>query len=177
MLEWGLLPAWAKNRTASRCPINVRAETVAEKPMFRDILRRRRCAVPIDGYYEWRTTSHGKVPFWFHLKSGEPFFLAGLWDCWHKGKPDAVESYILVTTESNELAAKVHDRMPVMLRAPDMPRWLSPSLTRPEDVHDLLGPYSPDEMAAHAVSRRVNKPENERPELIQLDESAKELWS
>ena len=88
-----------------------------------------------------------------------------------------VESYILVTTEPNELAAKVHDRMPVMLRAPDMPRWLSPSLTRPEDVHDLLGPHSPDEMAAHAVSRRVNKPENERPELIQLDESAKEPWS
>jgi hypothetical protein len=80
--------------------------------MFRDVLRERRCVVPIDGYYEWRTTSSGKVPFWFYLKTGEPFFLAGLWDCWHEGKPDALASYILMTTEPNELAAKVHDRMP-----------------------------------------------------------------
>ena len=78
LLEWGLLPSWAKNRNATRRPINARAETVAEKPMFRDLLRSRRCVVPADGYYEWRTTSSGKVPFWFRLKSEEPLFLAGL---------------------------------------------------------------------------------------------------
>ncbi len=71
---WGLLPAWAKNRNANRRPINARADTVAEKPIFRDLLRERRCAVPIDGYYEWRTTTSGKVPFWFYLKAREPFF-------------------------------------------------------------------------------------------------------
>ena len=97
--------------------------------MFRDLLRTRRCAVPIDGYYEWRTTSSRKVPFWFYLKSGEPFFLVGLWDCWHEGKPDAVSSYLLMTTEPNELTAKVHDRMPVMLHARDVPRWLDPAAT------------------------------------------------
>ena len=176
LLEWGLLPWWAKSRTGSRRPINARAETVAEKSMFRDLLLERRCVVPIDGYYEWRTTSSGKVPFWFSLKSGEPIFLAGLWDCWHKGQPDAIASYILMTTEPNKLAATVHDRMPVLLNARDVPRWLDPSLTDTATVKDLLSPYPADEMAARPVSRRVNAPENEGPELIEVDNSARELW-
>ena len=175
--HWGLLPSYTKNPKSSRRPINARAETVAEKPMFRDLLRARRCAVPIDGYYEWRTTSSGKVPFWFHLKSGEPFFLAGLWDCWHAGKPDALASYILMTTQPNEVAAKVHDRMPVLLHARDVPRWLDPALTEPEAVADLLRPYPANEMQARPVSRRVSNPDNEGRELIVLDDSVPELWS
>jgi putative SOS response-associated peptidase YedK len=171
--HWGLLPSWTKNPKSSRRPINARAETVAEKPMFRDLLRERRCAVPIDGYYEWRTTSSGKVPFWFHLKSGEPFFLAGLWDRWHAGRPDELASYILMTTEPNEVAAKVHDRMPVLLHARDVPRWLENST----NVADLLRPYPAHEMAARPVSRRVSNPDNQGPELIALDDSVPELWT
>ena len=144
-----------------------RAESVAEKPMFRDLLRERRCAVPIDGYYEWRTTSSGKAPFWFHLKSGEPFFLAGLWDRWHEGRPDELASYILMTTQPNALAAKVHDRMPVMLHARDVPRWLDPAIREPAQVLDLLGPYPADEMASRPVSRLVSNPDNEGPGLIE----------
>ena len=176
-LHWGLLPSWTKNPKSSRRPINARAETVAEKPMFRDLLRTRRCVVPIDGYYEWRTTSSGKVPFWFALKSGEPFFLAGLWDCWHEGRPDALASYILMTTEPNEVAAKVHDRMPVLLNARDVPRWLDPGLQDPAVVTDLLGPYAAVEMEARPVSRRVSNPDNEGPDLIEVDNSVPELWS
>jgi len=175
--EWGLLPYWAKDPKATRRPVNARAETVAEKPMFQHLLRRRRCAVPVDGYYEWRTTSSGKVPFWFHLKSGEPFFLAGLWDTWHARQPDAVASYILMTTEPNEVAAKVHDRMPVILHASDVARWLNPAIKEAEAVADLLRPYPGEEMEAHQVSKRVNKPENEGPELIEVDNSVRELWS
>jgi putative SOS response-associated peptidase YedK len=175
--HWGLLPSWARNPTASRRPINARAETVAEKPMFRELIRQRRCVVPIDGYYEWRTTSSGKVPFWFYLKSGEPFFLAGLWDCWHEGKPDAVASYILMTTEPNELAARVHDRMPVMLHASDVPRWLDPAIEDPSRVVDLLGPYPAEEMTSRPVSKRVSNPDSEGPELIAEDNAAPELWS
>ncbi len=171
--HWGLLPSWTKNPKSSRRPINARAETVAEKPMFRDLLRERRCVVPIDGYYEWRTTSSGKVPFWFHLKSGEPFFLAGLWDRWHAGRPDELASYILMTTQPNEVAAKVHDRMPVLLHARDVPRWLENST----DVEDLLQPYPAKEMEARPVSRRVSNPDNEGPELIALDDSVPELWT
>jgi putative SOS response-associated peptidase YedK len=133
--------------------------------------------VPIDGYYEWRTTSSGKVPFWFHLKTGEPFFLAGLWDCWHQGKSDALASYILMTTEPNELAAKVHDRMPVLLHARDVPRWLDPTVTEPDQVTDLLGPFPAAEMDSRPVSRKVSNPDNEGPELIEVDNSAPELWS
>lgn len=174
--HWGLLPSWGKNPNASRRPINARAETVAEKPMFRDLVRERRCVVPIDGYYEWRTTSSGKVPFWFYLKNGEPFFLAGLWDCWHEGKPDALASYILMTTEPNELAAKVHDRMPVMLQTRHVPRWLDPTITEPGQVVDLLGPYPADEMASRPVSKRVSNPDNEGSDLIAEDNVAPELW-
>ena len=160
--QWGLLPSWTKNPKSARRPINARAETVAERPMFRDLLRERRCAVPIDGYYEWRTTSSGKVPFWFSLKSGEP---------------DAVASYILMTTEPNTLAARVHDRMPVLLHARDVPRWLDPTLTEAEQVSALLGPYPAQEMELRPVSRRVSDPNSEGPELIRRDDSIPELWS
>jgi putative SOS response-associated peptidase YedK len=176
LLDWGLPPSWAKSKTATRRPINARADTVAEKPMFRDLLRQRRCAVPADGYYEWRTTSAGKVPFWFHLKSQEPFFFAGLWDTWHAGKPDAVSSYILMTTEPNELAATVHDRMPVLLHARDVQLWLDPTVKDPGAVTPLLRSYPAAEMVAHPVSRGVSDPNNEGPDLIQIDDSVRELW-
>jgi putative SOS response-associated peptidase YedK len=175
--HWGLLPGWTKNPKSARRPINARAESVAERPMFRDLLRQRRCVVAVDGYYEWRTTSSGKVPFWFHLKSGEPFFLAGLWDRWHGGQPDAVASYILMTTEPNELTAKVHERMPVMLHAGDVPRWLDPTKTDTDKIIDLLRAYPASEMELRPVSRRVSSPDNEGPELIQQDDSTPELWS
>jgi putative SOS response-associated peptidase YedK len=174
--HWGLVPGYTKDLKAACRPINARAETVAEKPMFRELLRRNRCAVPIDGYYEWRTTSSGKVPFWFHLKTSDPFFLAGLWDCWHRGKPDALASYLLMTTAPNEVAAKVHDRMPVLLHARDVPRWLDPSVSEPEALADLLGPYPAQEMQARPVSRRVSNPDNEGPDLVALDDSTPELW-
>lgn len=176
LLEWGLLPSWANNRNATKRPINARAETVAEKPMFRDLVRARRCVVPADGYYEWRTTSSGKVPFWFHLKDEQPFFLAGLWDSWHEGKADAVTSYILMTTEPNAIAAKVHDRMPVLLHARDVPRWLDPAVKDSDDIVGLLRPYPAEKMEARPVSRRVSDPQSEGPELIVLDDSVRELW-
>ena len=176
LLEWGLLPSWAKSRTATRRPINARAETVAERPMFRDLLRSRRCVVPADGYYEWRATSSGKVPFWFRLKSEEPFFLAGLWDSWHEAKSDAVTSYILMTTEPNEITAKVHDRMPVLLHARDVPLWLDAAVPRSDEIARLLRPYPAEEMEARPVSRRVSDPQSEGPELIEVDDSVRELW-
>jgi putative SOS response-associated peptidase YedK len=163
-LHWGLLPSWTKQAKSSRRPINARAETVAGKPMFRELLRRRRCAVPIDGYYEWRSTPSGKTPYWFRMKSAAPFFLAGLWDCWHEGQPDAVASYILMTIEPNALAAKVHHRMPVLLDARDVARWLDPGLT---EASDLLRTYPAHGMASHPVSRRVSDPDAEGPALIE----------
>ena len=162
--HWGLLPSWTRNPGSSRRPINARAETVAEKPMFRDLLKARRCVVPIDGYYEWRATPSGKLPYWFYLRSGEPFFLAGLWDCWHEGRPDALPSYILMTTQPNELAAKVHDRMPVLLHARDVARWVDPAVS---EVVDLLGPYPAGEMRLHPVSPRVSNPQSEGAALIE----------
>ena len=169
LLSWGLLPSWTKDPRSARRPINARAESVAGKPMFRDLFRRRRCAVAIDGYYEWRATPAGKIPYWFRLKTGEPLFLAGLWDCWHEGRPDALASYILMTTQPNALAARVHDRMPVLLHARDVPTWLDPAQ---DDVTKLIKPYPAEEMASHPVSRRVSDPAAEGPALIAPDRSA-----
>ena len=173
-LHWGLLASWTRDPRGARRPINARAETVADKPLFRDLLRTRRCAVPADGYYEWRATPAGKIPYWFHLKSGEPLFLAGLWDCWHEGRPDAAASYLLMTTRPNALAARVHDRMPVLLHARDVQRWLDPALADAQHVRDLLAPYPADEMASHPVSRRVSDPASDGPALIAPDRSSLE---
>ena len=123
------------------------------------------------------TTTSGKVPFWFHREDGEPLFLAGLWDLWHEGRPDALASYVLMTTAPNELAAKVHDRMPVLLHARDVPRWLEPSLHDAAQLRDLLAPYPASEMACRPVSRRVGSPRSEGPELIQPHDPAPELWA
>ncbi len=175
-LHWGLLPSSTRNPKSSRRPINARAETAAGRPMFRELLAAHRCIVPIDGYYEWRGTSSGKVPFWFRLKSGAPLFLAGLWDTWHAGRSDAFSSYLLMTTEPNELAANIHDRMPVLLHARDVPRWLDPALRDAASLVSLLGPYPAAEMSAHPVSRKVSDPLSEGPQLIECDDAAPELW-
>src|SRR5258706_10533470 len=103
--RWGLLPSWAKDPRTARTPINARAETVAEKPTFAKLLREQRCLVPADGYYEWKTTPEGKLPYWFTMASGEPFFFAGLWDQWQRdGKVEP--TFALLTTSTNELTGQ-----------------------------------------------------------------------
>lgn len=164
---WGLLPSWAKDSKSTRRPANARAETVAEKPMFRKLVRERRCLVPADGYYEWKTTPTGKIPHWFHMRSGEPFFFAGLWDEWRASHPDSIPSFTLITTNANELAQPVHDRMPVIVRPEDYRLWLDPAVMSPAEIAHVLKPYASKKMAFHQVSRRVNLSKNEGPELIE----------
>jgi putative SOS response-associated peptidase YedK len=167
--HWGLIPSWAKDPAIGNRMINARAETLAEKPAFRTALRRRRCLVPADGFYEWKKDPGGKTktPMHVRMKSGEIFAFAGLWETWHAPDGSVVPSLTLITTQPNELMSEIHDRMPVILKPQDYQRWLDPKELPPADLADLLRPYPADEMEARPVSRTVNNPKNESPDCIE----------
>jgi putative SOS response-associated peptidase YedK len=148
--------------------INARAEGLAEKPSFRVPLRRRRCLVPADGFYEWRQEGEGKPKtlMYVTLKSGEPFAFAGLWDEWHD--PDAdepIRSFTIITTEPNEVLKAIHNRMPVILPRDAYDPWLDPNERQPDRLTGLLVPYPTEVVTAYPVSRTVNIPEGVHPIL------------
>lgn len=167
--HWGLIPSWAKDRAIGNRMINARAETLAEKPAFRTALRRRRCLVPADGFYEWKKDSGGKTktPMRITMASGEVFAFAGLWDAWQAPDGSVVPSCTLITTEPNELMSDIHDRMPVILKRQDYDAWLDPAEREADELTALLKPYPASEMRAAPVSRTVNNPKNESPACIE----------
>ena len=156
LLRWGLIPHWAKQADSSYKMINARAETVAEKPAFRDPLRHRRCLIPADGYYEWKTIEGRKQPYYFSMKDGNPFCFAGLWERWQPTGGEAVESFAIITTGANARASEIHHRMPVILAPGDYAQWLDPHTTKSADVLPLLQPFSPAAMSIYPVSTLVN---------------------
>ena len=161
--HWGLIPAWAKDPSIGSRMINARVETLAEKPAFRTALRRRRCLVPADGFYEWRREPDGKTktPMYIRLKSGEPFAFAGLWETWRPPDGSELPSCTFITGPPNELVAPIHDRMVVILRPEHYQSWLDPRERHPDELLPMLTPYPADEMEAVAVSRAVNSPKND----------------
>jgi len=165
---WGLIPSWAKDPAIGARMINARAETLAEKPSFRSAYRYRRCLILSDGFYEWRAQvgSKVKVPHYIFLKSGRPFAFAGLWEDWHSPDGSQVKSTTIITTQPNELIARLHNRMPVILPPDTYARWLEPAPRQPTDMQGLLAPYPAEAMSAHPVSTLVNSPVNDRPECI-----------
>lgn len=166
-LRWGLVPFWAKDVRIGNRMINARGETVAEKPAFRQAFRRRRCLVLADGFYEWQKTATGKQPWYVARVSGEPFAMAGLWESWRDRDGDAspLETCAVITTAANETMRKLHDRMPVILDGTCITAWLDES-TDPDALRALLVPAPEGDLQAVEVSRRVNNPANEGPELI-----------
>lgn len=165
-LVWGLLPAWAKEKDRSPRPINARAETLAEKAAFRTPLERRRGIVVADGFYEWRSTPGGKVPFVFRLAPDAPFGIAGLWDVWRKGEGDPLATFAIVTTAANELVGLVHDRMPAILDAEGEALWLSGRRLTASELARCVAPHPAERMESWAVSRLVNDPKRDGPELL-----------
>lgn len=158
-LRWGLIPSWAKE--VGTGTINARSETLVEKPMFRNLLKRKRCLVIADGYYEWRTEGKAKLPLFYEVERGEPFAFAALWDSWQ-----GLETCSLITTRANELAKAVHDRMPVILHDSDYDAWLDPSVTDPAYV---LEPYEEAAMSVRPASHYVNSSRHEGPECLALE--------
>ena len=167
--HWGLIPSWSKDPSVGNRMINARAETLAEKPAFRTALRRRRCLVPADGFYEWRKDPGGKskTPMRIQMKSGDVFAFAGLWESWHAPDGSVIPSCTLITTTPNELMAGIHDRMPVILARDDYQRWLDPTERDAGELTDLLKPYPAGEMVAAPVSRTVNNPRNDSADCIE----------
>src|SRR5439155_15824792 len=140
--KWGLVPSWAEDPGIGSRMINARSETVATKPAFRSAFKKRRCLVPATGFYEWEKVGAKKLPHLFTVSDGRPFALAGLWESWHRDGEE-LESFTIVTTEANELLAKYHDRMPVIVHPNDYDLWLRGA---PQEVGAVLQPYPTDRM-------------------------------
>lgn len=166
LLRWGLIPFWAKDAKIGYSTINAKAETLATAPAFREALKRRRCLVPADGFYEWQPLdTKTKQPWAITLKDGSPFAFAGLWDTWKdKTTGQPLETYTIITTEPNELTARLHNRMPVILAPRDYERWLAPADPARLPV-DLLRPFDAALMASWKVSPAVGNVRNNSPEL------------
>lgn len=167
LMRWGLVPSWVKDEKAGYKAINARSETLVQKPMFKGLLKNKRCLVLADGFYEWQKTASGKKPMRYVLKDRAPFAFAGLWNCWQNANGQELYSFTIVTTRANELIKPVHERMPVMLKPEHEQVWLDLGLKDPEDLDDLLGPYPSELMEGYAVSPACNSPAREGPECVQ----------
>jgi putative SOS response-associated peptidase YedK len=172
MAKWGLLPHWAKDSKIAFKMINARAETLTEKPAYRNLIGKHRCLIPADGFYEWTVGSDGKKqPIHFHLPDYEMFAFAGLWTSrTDEETGEIIESCTIITTRPNELVAPVHDRMPVILPAGAEPMWLDSSISK-EHALSLLEPYPADLMLALPASTRVNSVRNDDSGLLLPDDA------
>jgi putative SOS response-associated peptidase YedK len=166
--RWGLIPGWAKDASIGNKLINARCETVAEKPSFRSALKRKRCLVLVDGYYEWKQTTKPKTPFFFHRKDRKPLALAGLWEEWTSPETgEIVRSCCLITTGPNALVGPIHDRMPVILSKEGQEQWLRPEPQDAAVLMPLLVPCADDLLDSYEVARVVNSPSNDVPACIE----------
>jgi putative SOS response-associated peptidase YedK len=181
MMRWGLLPSWSAGPKASSGPpmINARAETLAEKPMFRSAVRRRRCLIPVDGFYEWQQSAGGargkKQPYFIHRPDDGPFAFAGLWEtCTQQSRSGAgsgqltIESCTIVTTEANAALRELHERMPVVLAPCDYATWLDSKVEDPVALQHLLVPCGEEELVAEPVGTHVNRVANDDPRCVEV---------
>jgi len=166
-LKWGLVPHWAKDPGIGNRMINARSETAAKKPAFRDAFRHRRCLIPATGFYEWEKRPGGKIPHWIRREDGSPLALAGLWERWTPEVGDPVYTCTILTTDARGVAARVHPRMPVMLRGEAREVWLDAD-AEPDVLQEVLSaPDEAERLTEHPVSTAVNSPRTEGPELIE----------
>lgn len=163
-LKWGLVPSWASDRAMGSRLINARSDTLATRRSWETLLRKRRCLVLADGYYEWTSTGNTRTPMFFHLSGHRPFAMAGIWDRWD-GDGDSVESCAVITTDASPLAARYHHRMPVVLTLDAAEEWLDES-TRTRRAVELMAPYELPDLECYEVSRYVNSPANDSPDCI-----------
>ncbi|WP_257350826.1 SOS response-associated peptidase [Pseudalkalibacillus decolorationis] len=165
-LKWGLVPTWAKDPSIGNKMINSRAETVMEKPSFRNAFKRRRCLIPADGFYEWKKEGKQKQPKYIQMKNKNLFAFAGLWEKWSDENGKSLHTCTILTTKPNELMEDIHNRMPVILPKEDYSTWLEWGGSA-EGLDDLLHPYNTSEMTAHNVSTLVNSPLNDIADCIE----------
>jgi putative SOS response-associated peptidase YedK len=178
LLRWGLIPAWSKEPGGGPPMINARGESIAQKPSFRTAVRRRRCLVAADGFYEWQKSSGKtkKQPYYIHYRDDRPFAFAGLWESWSAKSPspsdamsdeaNGIESCTIVTTAASKALESIHDRMPVILEPSDYTLWLDPAVQDPAAVQQLVAANDDPNLIAEPISTHVNKVANDDPGCI-----------
>jgi len=168
--HFGLIPHWMKEKKS--VAINARAETLSQKPSFREPFKHKRCLIPVNGFYEWKREGGQKIPYWIYPGTknteGNFFALAGIWDEWkERDTGEIVTSSAIITTEPNELMRPIHDRMPVILEPEEWRLWLDPKVEEADVLQPLLDPYDAERMEAYEVSSYVNAPVHDDPRAIE----------
>ena len=169
IMKWGLVPFWAKDPKIGYKLINVRDETIFDKPMWRSVILKKRCLIPADGFYEWKapaTAKEHKQPFYIHPKQIELFSFAGVWETWKDVEGLEMRTYSIITSEPNKEMAQIHNRMPVILHQEDESSWLEPTHVTRDDIEPLLRPYEDNGLDIYKVSSDVNSTRNNEKELI-----------
>lgn len=164
-IKWGLIPSWAKDPSIGNKLINARAESILEKPSFKNSFKNKRCLVPATGFYEWKKDENTKIPYYFKPKDDSIFSFAGLYDVWVDAEGKDILSYTIITTEPNEMMKPIHNRMPVILRIEDEDKWLDLN-SKYLELIDLLKPSESETLEKYQVSSEVNNPRNNSENLI-----------
>lgn len=166
MMRWGLVPHWVRDMQSAQRPINARAESLSEKPPFKELLINRRCLVPASGFFEWKKEGSKRIPFYFHLPKAPLFAIAGLYDQWEDPEGNLLVTYTIITTEPNQLVAKIHNRMPSILLPGYEDRWLSGTPLNTTDLKEILAPFPAGEMSVYPVSSLVSSPDADDERVI-----------
>jgi len=174
-LHWGLVPFWAKDISIGSRMINARAETVSQKPSFRNAFRKRRCLIPADGFYEWKGEKGNKQPYYVSIPSGEPFSFAGLWETWtdkETGEESVYKSCTIITTAASESIREIHHRMPAILDPEFHEKWLNTDIQDPKELQVIINDGIIHNMSFYPVSKLVNSVKNNDPNCIKpVDEN------
>lgn len=175
-MQWGLIPGWLKPGEKPKvAPINARSETIAEKPMFRNLVRRRRCLVPANGFYEWKRTGGPKQPYYIHLTDQAIMLMAGLYDVREGEDGERQASYTIITGPPNQVMGSIHDRMPMIIHPDDVELWMDRDINDIAPLEPLLVPLPDREIEMYPVSTAVNSVKNNRPELMEPVATQEEL--
>jgi putative SOS response-associated peptidase YedK len=167
LVRWGLLPSWVEDPKGFSLLINARGESVNDKPAFRNAMKRRRCLIPADGFYEWQAAGARKRPFYVRAKSGKPFAFAGLWETWAGPNGEELDTAAIVTTRANKTLAAIYERMPVIVPPEAFDLWLSTNEADAETAAALIAPAPDDLLEAYEISTAVNRVANDHPKLIE----------
>ena len=167
LMRWGLLPSWVKDPKAFSVVINARGESVLDKPAFSNAMKRRRCLIPADGFYEWQATGGRKQPYYVRAKSGAPLAFAGLWETWTGPNGEELDTVAIITTTANRTLAAIHARMPVIVPEEAFDLWLNCAEVDAETAAALIAPAPDDLLEAYEISTAVNRVANDNPKVLE----------
>jgi putative SOS response-associated peptidase YedK len=166
LMKWGLVPHWVTDLQSAQRPINARSDNLSEKPSFTGLLTNHRCLVPASGFFEWIKEGSKRIPFYFHLPESPLFAFAGLYDQWAGPEGNLLVTYTIITTEPNELVAKIHNRMPAVLLPENEDRWLSGLPLNTIDLKEILSPFPAENMEMYPISSLINSPDTDDERVI-----------